>query len=78
VPSVFTLVQVSTFERSGNHCCDALYLGTAEAGPFFSAALKPVTPLKKNVPQGLKAMKLARLMSGLKPGPTQLGVLRLG
>ena len=25
------------------------------------------------MPQGLKAKKLARLMSGLKPGPTQLG-----
>ena len=29
---------------------------------------------RKYIPQGLKAKKLARLMSGLKPGPTQLGV----
>jgi hypothetical protein len=28
---------------------------------------------KKYLPQGLKAKKLARLMSGLKPGPTQQG-----
>jgi hypothetical protein len=28
---------------------------------------------RKYIPQGLKAKKVARLMSGLKPGPTQLG-----
>src|SRR6202167_6195835 len=30
---------------------------------------------RKYMPQGLKAKKLARLMSGLKPGPTQAGSL---
>jgi hypothetical protein len=29
---------------------------------------------RKYIPQGLKAKKVARLMSGLNPGPTQLGV----
>jgi hypothetical protein len=40
------MLSVFTLEGSGNRCRDALYLRTAEAGLFFFAALKSVTPLK--------------------------------